>query len=177
MPFLQMLSKGKYSPKIFKPKVYKKLNKQSQEHIKKAEQKEFDSLIYISKGFILGTNQFPKDKYIGIKCIIYCIEQNILNVIDEYKTLFLQGEINEEDEEEFIKNLNKKATKSKDPNRKLILVKLLIPHQTFDIFSNDNSKVNYFLAKQICKESADLGNGEAMRIWQILSNDPKQQIW
>lgn len=158
-----MSSLNKFEPKIVDFSIYNELNKRNKKLILKAEKCNEDSLIYVSSSFIIGKNDFPQNESIGIQYLIYGTDNNVMKAIEQYGTHLLLGEFVAKDEEKAIELLNKVATKRRDSNKKLSLVEVILSHQAFDVNSEEkNSDVNYVLAKEICKEAADLGNVKAM---------------
>lgn len=157
-----IMSIKSYTPKIVDLEIYNSLNDTNKKHIMKAEKGNQDSLVYVSSSFIIGKNDFPQSKGIGIEYLKYGTQRNDVKAIKQYGTYLLLGEIIPKDEIKGVSLLNEVATIQKDALQKLELAEILLMHQSFDIKSNANSDVNYTLAKQILKESADLGNTKAM---------------
>lgn len=157
-----MSSSKSYISKIVDPEIYNELNKPNQKYIMKADKGHEDSIIYVSSSFIIGKNEIPKDKDIGIKYLMYGTELHLPKVMEQYGTHLLLGEIMSKNEEEGIRLLNEVTTIQKDSNKKLFLVDYILKNETYDIESESNGFINFVLAKQILKEAADMGNAQAM---------------
>lgn len=164
-----MSSSKKFISKFVNLAIYDDLSEQNKEHVRKAEEGNGDSIFYLINSFLYGQNGFPKSKLAGIKYLNYGTEQNIVSVIELHGNLLLKGDILPKDEEKAITLLNKAATIQQNPQKKLSLVHLLLSKQSYDINSTANANINYFLAKQICKEAADFGDANSMREYAIIS--------
>lgn len=163
-----------YLLKFIDLEIFKELNGHNQKSVLKAERGNEDSLVYVSSSFLIGKNDFPKNKEIGIKYLMYGTNLNLPKVKEQYGTHLLLGEAISKDEEKGIKLLHEAALSQKDADKLLFLANHILADESYDINSTAKYSINYVLAKQILKESADMGNAKAMFQYGLICKKNKK---
>lgn len=149
--------------KSVKSSLFDKLPDSAQSSVLDAENGDENSMLYVARCFIEGSNNFPQNVEVGIKFLENACKKKNVEAMKLYGTLLLNGSIIKKDEEKAIFMLNEVATILHSSEEKFQLVKILLSHESFNTHDiNANKNVNYVLAKKFCKEAADAGNVKAM---------------
>lgn len=157
-----MTVKNQQNLRIIDQSTFSNLNKSCQDQVLKAESGDVQSIIAVANNFIQGQNDFPSNGIIGMNFLIFGASNKDAECMQLYGRHLLDGDVLPKDETTGINILNEAATVTKNAELKLELAKLILSHQSYEIYSKDNEKVNYVLAKQIFKDAADYGNAEGM---------------
>lgn len=153
--------------RFIKPSTFDKLNESCQNSVLSAESDDVNALVYVARGFIEGSNDFPHKTELGLKYLKHGVELKNVESMQLYCNILMNGEIitKDEDKEKGISDLYKAASILKNSEMILQLVKILLNNQSFAINSTDNMNVNFPLAKKYYKEAADAGNTKAMVLY------------
>lgn len=151
------------------------LNDECRSHILEADQGNTDSMLYVGRNFIEGTNEFPQNVELGLKYLIKSSEQENVSAMEYYGSLLFDGNFITKDEDKANSILMKAATKYKSPRAKLLIAKIQYSHRTVGPNGFDDSDVNYVLAKKFAKEAADSipKSTEAMVFYGLLCQKEK----
>ena len=128
------------------------------------------SLFYVATSLIEGKNNFPMNKTIGKEYL----ERSIKNKNVESIKYYAQNIC--ETKSHFI--LNEISSIHESSNIKIKLTKDILSNETFDIeTSTKDRNINYELAKELSKESSDMGNLQGIFIYgQLCMKNKKNKV-
>ena len=122
----------------------------------------YATLLYIGNSvatsLIEGKNNFPMNKTIGKEYLERSIKNKNVESIKYYSKNFDETKLH------FI--LNEISSVYESSKIKVYLLKNILSNETFDIETSTKDKnINYELAKELSKESSDMGNLRGMLIY------------
>ncbi|KAK8865308.1 hypothetical protein M9Y10_010848 [Tritrichomonas musculus] len=145
------------------------------EHFQKAETQDAESMFYVGRNLIEGTNEFPQSIDIGLKYIIRASELHNYAAMEYYASLLFKGDILPQDKTKSTNLLTEVISKTNSITAKLLYAQIEYSKRVAGANGFDDSEVNYVLAKEYSKEAAKSTpkNTEAMILYAKISQKEK----
>ena len=152
-----------------KSSLFVKLDETCRQSFVDCEFCDLSSLFYVAVSLIEGKNNFPKNKTIGKEYLERSVKNKNVESIKYYSQNIC------ETKSHFI--LNEISSIHESSNIKINLTKDILSRETFDIeTSTKDRNINYELAKELSKESSDMGNLRGMLIYGQLCMKNKKNF-
>ena len=160
--------------KIIRISVFKTLNEYCQRRVIEAENGAVTSVFFVGRCFVEGKHNFPVDPKTGMDFLDCAVEMKSAEAMEYYGAILFEGELVIKNESKAVKILTEAVNRFNSCQARVLLAKIILSHQTYEIRSMNNYNINYVLAKKYLKEAAAIGSTEGMVLYGKLCMKEKK---